>query len=270
MLANWIYSYPTWIVGNIIVGLFVLISCIGLVIIHHLVPLNIRRSHNDLVGFTIAVVGVVFAVLLAFIAVTTWETFRKGDNVVGSEASYAGDIFRNTIGLPDDIAERLRGHLREYIDVVIEQEWPAQQAGRLEESSWKNGWNILDNIHIDIARFRPANAGETVVQGQLLRGVNNLYDARRSRLLAAEEHVTPVIWWIIAFGAMLTVSSTYLFGPPNFKMHVVITAMLAASLAVVIVLIVTLDYPFRGSLSISDEAFRHVRKNMETLVFQRR
>src|SRR5205085_5066215 len=125
MLANWIYSYPTWIVGNIIVGLFVLISCIGLVIIHHLVPLNIRRSHNDLVGFTIAVVGVVFAVLLAFIAVTTWETFRKGDNVVGSEASYAGDIFRNTIGLPDDIAERLRGHLREYIDVVIEQEWPA-------------------------------------------------------------------------------------------------------------------------------------------------
>jgi hypothetical protein len=28
-----------------------------------------------------------------------------------------------------------RGHLVEYIDVVIEQEWPAQQAGRLEEAS---------------------------------------------------------------------------------------------------------------------------------------
>ena len=270
MLADWIYNYPNWVVGNVVVGLFVLISCIGLVIVHHLVPVKIRRPHNDLVGFTIAVVGVVYAVLLAFIAVTTWETFRKSDNVVGSEASYVGDVFRNTIGLPDDIARRLRGYLHEYVDVVIEQEWPAQQAGRLEEASWQKGWSILDNIHIDIARFRPANAGEAVVQGQLLRGLNGLYDARRSRLLAAGEHVTPVIWWIIALGAMLTVGCTYLFGPPNFKMHVVITAMLAASLAVVMVLIVVLDYPFRGSLSVSNEAFRAVKNNMETLVFQRR
>jgi hypothetical protein len=51
-------------------------------------------------------------------------------------------------------------------------------------------------------------------------------------------------------------------------MHIVITAMLAASLAVVIVLIVALDYPFRGSLSVSDTAFRDVQKNMETLRFQ--
>jgi hypothetical protein len=53
-------------------------------------------------------------------------------------------------------------------------------------------------------------------------------------------------------------------------MHVVITAMLAASLAIVMVLIVALDYPFRGSLSVSDEAFRDVKKNMETLTFQHR
>jgi hypothetical protein len=98
MLAGWIYNHPTWLVGSLIVGLFVLISCIGLVIVHRLVSVNIRRSYNDIVGFTIAVVGVVYAVLLAFIAVATWETFRKSDNVVADEASYVGDVFRNTIG----------------------------------------------------------------------------------------------------------------------------------------------------------------------------
>jgi len=268
MLAGWIYNHPTWLVGSLIVGLFVLISCIGLVIVHRLVPVKTRRSHNDIVGFTIAVVGVVYAVLLAFIAVATWETFRKSDNVVADEASYVGDVFRNTIGVPDDLARKLRGHLNEYIDVVIHQEWPAQQEGRLEEASWQRGWDILADVHFDIARFRPANAGEAVLQGQLLRSLNRLYDARRGRLLAAAEHVTPVVWWIIALGAMLTVSFSYLFGPPNFKMHAIITGMLAASLAVVMVLIVALDYPFRGSLSVSDEAFLAVRKNMETLVIQ--
>jgi uncharacterized membrane protein YciS (DUF1049 family) len=77
-----------------------------------------------------------------------------------------------------------------------------------------------------------------------------------------------VVWWIIALGAMLTVSFTYLFGLPNFKMHVVITGLLAASLAIVVVLIVALDYPFRGRLSVSDEAFHAVKNNMESLVFQ--
>src|SRR6202158_397363 len=270
MLANWIYGHPIWIVGSVIVGLFVLLSCIGLAIVQRLVPVKLRRPHNDIVGFTIAVVGVVYAVLLAFIAVATWETFRKGDDVVASEASYVGDVFRNTTGLPDNLARQLRGHLDQYIDVVIGQEWPAQQTGRLEEASWQKGWDLLADAHFDIAHFRPAHAGEAVLQAQLLRSLNSLYDARRGRLLAAKEHVTPVIWWIIAFGAMLTVGCTYLFGPPSIKMHVVITAMLAASLAVVIVLIVALDYPLRGSPTVSGRAGRDVKKNMETLVFQHR
>jgi len=268
MLADWIYNNPTWMVGSVVVGLFVLVSCIGLAIVHRFVPVKIRQSHNDIIGFTIAVVGVVYAVLLAFIAIAAWETFRKGDDVVGAEANYVGDVFRNTTGLPDDLAQPLRGHLVEYIDVVIKQEWPAQQAGRLEQASWQKGWNILADFHFDIAHFRPANAGEAVLQAQLLRSLNSLYDSRRGRLLAAGEHITVVVWWIIALGAMLTVSFSYLFGPPDFKMHAVITGMLAASLAIVVVLIVALDYPVRGPLSVSDEAFRAIKQNMETLDFQ--
>ena len=182
MLADWIYNHPTWLVGGVVVSLFVMVSCIGLAIAHRFVPVDIRRSHNDIIGFTIAVVGVVYAVLLAFIAIAAWETFRKGADVVGAEANYVGDVFRNTSGLPDDLAQPLRGHLVDYIDVVIQQEWPAQQAGRLEEASWQKGWNILADFHFGIARFRPANAGEAVLQAQLLRSLNSLYDARRGRL----------------------------------------------------------------------------------------
>jgi hypothetical protein len=268
MLVDWIYNHPPWMVGSVLVGLFVLISWIGLAIVDRLVPVKLRHSHNDVVGFTIAAAGVIYVVLLAFVAVTTWETFRKADKVVLDEANNVGDVFRDTIGLPDELARKLRRHLDEYVDAVIEQEWPAQRAWRLEEASWQKGWDILADVHLDIARFRPVKPGEAVVQSELLRSLNSLYDARRSRMLAAKAHVTPVVWWIIILGAMLTVSSTYLFGPPNFKMHLAITGMLAASLAVVVVLIVVLDYPFRGSLHVSDEAFRSVKTNMVALDVQ--
>ena len=88
MLADWIYNYPTWIMGGVVVSLFVLVSCIGLAIVHRFVPVNIRRSHNDIIGFTIAVVDVVYAVLLAFIAVATWETFTQAVHEISFVAKF--------------------------------------------------------------------------------------------------------------------------------------------------------------------------------------
>ena len=270
MLADWIYNHPTWLVGGVIVALIVAFSCAVLVVFHRLVPVRIRRAHNDVVGFCIAVTGVIYAVLLAFIAVLTWETYRKADVAVANEANYVGDVYRNTLGMPDELAGRLRGHLSQYIDVVIAHEWPDQQTGHVDERAWQEGWNILADFHSDIARFRPANAGEAVLQGQLLRSLNGLYDARRTRLLAAGEHVTPVVWWINGLGAAITIGFTFLFGALNIKMHLAVTGMLAASLAVVIVLIVALDWPFRGALSVSNDAFRAVQENMRAQTFQHR
>src|SRR5262249_15021429 len=252
MLADLIYNNPAPLVAIVIVALFVAVSCAGLVLVHRLVPVQLRRSHNDMVGFTVAIVGVIYAVLLAFIAVTTWERNRKADAAVATEASYVGDVFRNTLGFSDSLTKQLRPHLQDYIEVVTKKEWPAQRYGRFKEEAWQEGWKTLADFHFDIAQFRPANAGEAVLQAQLLRSLNGLYDARRSRLLATEEHVTAPVWWIIALGAILTIGFTFLFGTQRLRMHLVITALVAASLAIVIVLIVSLDYPFRGALGVSD------------------
>jgi hypothetical protein len=46
---------------------------------HRLVHVDVRKAHNDLAGFTIAVVGVLYAVLLAFIAIAT-----RSDGVQGA------------------------------------------------------------------------------------------------------------------------------------------------------------------------------------------
>lgn len=270
MLADLIYNHSVGLVAAVIVVLFVAIACAGLVLIHRLVPVRLRHSHNEMVGFSVAIVGVVYAVLLAFIAVTTWERNRKADTAVATEASYVGDVYRNTLGFPESLTQQLRPHLQEYVEVVTKQEWPAQRSGRFKEEAWQLGWKALADLHYDIARFRPADAGEANLQAQFLRSLNGLYDARRSRLLATEEHVTAVVWWIIALGAALTVGFTFLFGTPQFRMHLVITGIVAASLAIVIVLIVALDHPFRGALGVSDDAFRVVRENMQVLTFEHR
>lgn len=98
--------------------------------------------------------------------------------------------------------------------------------------------------------------------------LNQLYSARERRLTAASGHVANVVWWIIFVGGLITVGYTYLFGMQSFRMHLLMTAGVTASMALVVILIVELDYPFRGTVSVSAEPYQHVLREMNALTFK--
>jgi hypothetical protein len=89
--------------------------------------------------------------------------------------------------------------------------------------------------------------------------LDSLYDARRTRILAAGSGIPDIVWWIVALGTTLTIGFTFLFGAEDFRMHLVATGMVAFSMSLVIVLIIALDRPFRGDLSVSTEAYDNAR-----------
>jgi hypothetical protein len=251
MIDDWIYNNPTWLWGTTLVVLFTAISCAGLLIFHRLVQVNVRRAHNDLAGFTIAVIGVLYAVLLAFIAIATWESFSRASDIVESESDFAGGIYLDTQGLTQAKGQPIRDAVARYVSVVINVEWPIQRAGKTPDQ----GWKPLRELNTAIATIQPQNLGEAAIQAELLKGWNELYQTRSSRLSAVQGHVPGVVWWIIFFGAAITTGYTYLFGYQHFGMHMVMTGTLAATLALVVVLIVALDWPFRGEISVTSDPF---------------
>jgi hypothetical protein len=135
MIVDWIYDHPTWMWGNILVWGAVAISCLGLAVFHRFVRVEVRRAHNDVAGFMIAIISVVYAVLLAFIAVATWESFASSETIVESEAGYIGNLYRDTQGFPDTVGAPMRQTLKEYADAVIQAEWPVQRRGELPSSA---------------------------------------------------------------------------------------------------------------------------------------
>jgi hypothetical protein len=211
----------------------------------------VRKAHNDLAGFTIAVIGVLYAVLLAFIAIATWESFSRASDIVENESDFAGGIYLDTQGLPPAKGQPIRDAIARYVTVVINDEWPVQREGKTPDQ----GWKPLRDLNTAIATIQPQNLGEAVIQAELLKTWNNLYETRSSRLSAVQGHVPGVVWWIIFFGAAITTGFTYLFGYQNFAMHLTMTGTLAATLALVVVLIVALDWPFRGEISVSPDPF---------------
>ena len=122
MIVDWIYNNPTWLWGPIVVAVFIAAACVGLVIFHRLVHVKVRRAHNDLAGFTFAIVGVLYAVLLAFIAIATWESFSRASDIVENESDYAGGMYLDTAGLPDAKGQEIRDALVKYVSVVVDVE----------------------------------------------------------------------------------------------------------------------------------------------------
>jgi hypothetical protein len=260
-VVDWIYNHPTWLWGSILVGGAAALACLGLVACHRLVHVEVRRAHNDLAGFSIAIISVVYAVLLAFIAVATWESFAAAETVVQAEAGYIGNLYRDTRGFPEQLGAQMREALAHYAEAVITTEWPMQQQGQLPSA----GWKPLYKLHAQLVAFQPATRGEAVIEAEFLRTLNELYKAREARLTAVAGHIPGVIWWIIAIGGALTTAFTYLFGFESFRLHLTMTGAVAASLALVVVLIVALDWPFRGEVSVSPEAYVDVEHSWQAI-----
>jgi hypothetical protein len=147
---------------------------------------------------------------------------------------------------------------------VINEEWPTQRRGKMPNQ----GWEALRRLHVAIVTMQPRNLGEAVIEAELLKTLNELYRARESRLSAVQGHIPVVIWWIILLGGAIVTCYTYLFGFHDLRMHLVMTAAVAASLALVVVLIIALDWPFRGEVSISPDAFIKAQHSWATLPFE--
>lgn len=262
MIVDFLYNNPYWLVCGGVVGTIVAASILGLYIVCRMVPFEVRRSHNELAGFMVTLVSVFYAVLLAFIAVQVWETFDKARVVAMEEASLTGDVYRAAKSLPSPVREKVMHHVAEYVDVVLDSEWPAMQRGDIPGNA---GWQPLWDLHADIIGFKSNDGVEVAAFSELLSRLNQLYGTRRTRLMAAADSLPDAVWVVVLAGLGINVAFTYMFGMRNFIMHALMTAGSAASIALVVVMIINFDYPFRGDVAVDPDAFRILRRNIEVV-----
>ncbi|HEX3983849.1 MAG TPA: DUF4239 domain-containing protein [Acidisoma sp.] len=260
--AQWLCLLPTTVA--VMIGIFgaAALAVGGLLITHRLIPHGLRSQHNDLAGFVLAIVGVIYAVLLAFIAVAVWENYTDVGNLVQTEANAVDDLYRDTISLPPDLAIRLRQDLFEYTETVVQKEWPHMEAAM---PAHLKGWRVLDQFHLTLVGYKPTDGASLAAQSAMLGTLQKLYDVRRARFHAAESDLPAVVWWNLVIGAIILIGFSCLFGAVRLAMHAALVGLLGASIGLVLVVIVLLDNPFLGASHVSVEPFQVLTMVVETM-----
>ena len=248
--GQWILlNVPTLVVGLLLLLLSAAVAIVGLLIVRHYFPPGKLKAHHDIAGPIFATIGVIYAVLLAFVCIVVYEQFdRASRNLVG-EANIYGDIYRTSIGFPEPFRGEFRTAFNEFVDAIMEDEWRS-------ESYVSTSPRVLaaaKKVNGNFAAFEPANDKQLLIYAQVLDKLQTAGELRRQRILDEKEGLPLVLWVVLIVGALITVSFTFFFGSDNRIAHYIMTTMVSLLIALVLFTILVMDVPFTGDLRVETE-----------------
>jgi hypothetical protein len=233
-------------------------------LVQRLVPSEKREEHNEVAGYLYAVVGVVYAVLLALLVIAVWQHYQKANETVESEANAVAEIAWLAHRLPEPEHHELQEDARSYAQEVVDQEWPRMEQGLEGVQSLPEGWDLIDDIRATLQEVEPGTAAEQELYAEGLDQIQRLGDARRMRVVAAKEGLPGILWAVLVFGAVVAVGFTYLFGLGNTWAHRLMVMSLTALIVLVLFTVGAMEHPFSGGARLDPDSFELILERFET------
>jgi hypothetical protein len=238
----------------------VMLALIGLAVVRRTVPHDRLARHTDVAGYVYAVIGVIYAVILAQVVVAAWEEYRGARAVAAGEANAVLNLARLAQVWPEVDRERVEEALSGYARNVVEVEWPAMAEGEFD-ASLRSGvvhglWHAVNEAGARSGNIDPAYAAS-------LQQLDALDEARRSRALLGEGGLPEPMTLTLIVGAVVIVAFSYLFAVDDGWLHGLMTASLALLVALMLLLQYQLETPFEGIAAIEPTAMELVRAEID-------
>jgi hypothetical protein len=213
-----------------------------------------NRDWDRVLGYAMQSYGILFGIVLALIAVSVYENFQRVNELVLTEAASIGALYRDMAAYPGPLADEMVGELQRYIEGVIRVDWPLMQQNIIPAEG---------NTHVDSLRdllfaFEPATIGQQMVHGETVAEFNDFLDARRARLDETRLALPPLLWAVLAVGALLNALMISLVEARNLRIHLIMAGIIAVFVSLVIYTTASMDHPYAGAVNIPPEAFENL------------
>ena len=255
-----VFNLPLWIVGLFTVAILCGFALLGLEVARRLVLPRLRVSAEDseFNGTMVQSIMVFYGLAVALIAVSVWETHSAVSDTVSLEASRLAELYRDSGSYPEPLRSELRAELEAYVDHVIDVEWAEMHDGR--HPTGGVGW--INRFQATMETFQPRSEAEKILHAEALHAYNRLIESRRLRLDAMLVKLAGVLWFVIAVGAIISLSSTFLFRVEDIWLHRIQVLLLAGFISLVFTLIFAFDRPFHGDLAVDAGPYAFVREQL--------
>lgn len=262
MKMYWVYDLPSWLFGVLTLAVFVAFGLAGL----YLTRGWMRRLHdhehtyNDIVGFYMAGVTVLYGVSVGLLAIGAWATYTDVQGRIDHEAAALGALYRDIGAYPEPARTIMQNDLRKYTRAVIDVGWPMQQHGIVPN----NASPVLNDFQEHFMSFEPQNERQVILATEAYKAFNDLTESRRGRLNSVTAEMPGPLWALVLAGAAICIAVSWFFHTGSFKVHFWMTILFSGLLGLLIFLVAVLDNPYRGRISVSPEPLERVYQQIMT------
>ena len=226
-------------------------------IVHHD---RFRRFHE--VGYAVFLqLGVIFAVLLAFVFNNVWSEYNVASQAVDSECASLHGIAILSDRLPAPARTAILGDLHAYLTIVLDREWPDMQR-RNESRAASDRFQLLWQT-VETAVTDPA---DNQIRGQLLNLLAAAHQNRETRLFQMTQGVPGLVWSLLIIFAAGLVGCMLVFAAEASLSKAVLVGVFTSSLALALLTVRMLDFPFESALQVSSRDFSDTLEKVDRLI----
>lgn len=224
----------------------------AVVIVRRLVPATREGYHAEISAPMLGVVAALFGLFLAFVIIIAYQNYLNASSNISRETESLSAIVRDSEAFPDPGGENVRRAVGTYVRAVVNQSWPLMRDGKTSNLAVAG----LDDIYVAFRTVHPRSPQETSFYNDAVSQLDATLAARQDRLESVAGGIPSVIMILLLFNTVVILAYAVFVGSPNFWFHALGPAAIAVVVAVSLVVLVDLSYPFSGSVRVSPDSFK--------------
>lgn len=209
--------------------------------------------NNEAAGQVFTLVGGVQAVLVTFVLISLFDGVGAAKEQAYTEANSLVGAVWAAEAASDSSGAQARKAARAYAKTVVTEEWPRMRADGTVRS---DGWSDLERVRAAIETVPSKSEWTATQKSKALDHLSAVYEARQSRLAAAKDTVDEVVWFALIVGAVMVMTLPLMFGGHRPTAHIVIVAVLAATMTLLLYATHQLENPYGGGAHVDPAAFQ--------------
>ena len=254
-MSDWIHGLPIIAMALLIFGGAYVVAAIIHLVVQSMAVGDRARAFKAVSAGLLSPLGIIFGLLVAFVAAQVWGDLDRAHTAVNHEASALRAVVMLSDSFPSEAA-RLRGLVREQIQEALTEEWQAMARRRATITIIPPV--LAQAMHLSLA-LPVQGEGQAAAQRALVAALENALDARRQRILLSQSEVNGVKWVSLIIQAICTLTAIAMVHCDNRTSAAVALGLFSTAIAVCILLIVAHDRPFLGQTAVQPTALQQVQ-----------
>ena len=254
-MGNWLLNLPVlWMALVVFVATYLTAGSIYLIVTRLAVSARAKAFKAVSPGM-LPPLGILFALLVGFIAVEVWNNFDRAKAAVATEASALRAVILLAGTFPEEQKARIYALINRHIEAAVNEGWPAMAQHRATLSNLPTA--LTEALH-DTLTIEPADASQRIAQSEMVKAIRTALDARRQRIVVSESTVGRVKWAGILLMGLFTLVAIAMVHSDNRLTCAIAMTLFASGMALSLLLIAAYSRPFTGEISVRPDLLKQV------------